>query len=167
MKVLGSCHCVFTFPLFFFHRGYESGSGAGGCSGLFCWNNRRPHGRRKVSYRVSTLYTGRYTCRWRRLTLVFISRSYKVLLHVRPKVDDFLCSESVLNRGTVSVDDTKGRSKLQAKPSMCYYIWFCIYRLKSACLASYFLKFKQWKYIWCKVITLEPQTFVQFCEPYQ
>ncbi|KAH6772623.1 AAA-type ATPase family protein [Perilla frutescens var. frutescens] len=29
------------------NMGYESSSGAGGCSGLFCWNNRRTHGRRK------------------------------------------------------------------------------------------------------------------------
>ncbi|XP_057808307.1 protein STICHEL-like [Salvia miltiorrhiza] len=29
------------------NMGYESSTGAGGCSGLFCWNNRRPHGRRK------------------------------------------------------------------------------------------------------------------------
>ncbi|PSS29098.1 Protein STICHEL like [Actinidia chinensis var. chinensis] len=27
--------------------GYESGSGAGGCSGLFCWNNGKPHRRAK------------------------------------------------------------------------------------------------------------------------
>ncbi|XP_022724655.1 protein STICHEL-like isoform X2 [Durio zibethinus] len=28
--------------------GYESGSGTGGCSGLFCWNNSKPHRRPKV-----------------------------------------------------------------------------------------------------------------------
>ncbi|KAL5786876.1 hypothetical protein ACOSP7_003825 [Xanthoceras sorbifolium] len=28
--------------------GYESGSATGGCSGLFCWNNTRPHNRGKV-----------------------------------------------------------------------------------------------------------------------
>ncbi|KAL1534958.1 protein STICHEL-like [Salvia divinorum] len=29
------------------NMGYESSTGAGGCSALFCWNNRRPQGRRK------------------------------------------------------------------------------------------------------------------------
>ncbi|XP_017979309.1 PREDICTED: protein STICHEL [Theobroma cacao] len=28
--------------------GYDSGSGNGGCSGLFCWNNTKPHRRAKV-----------------------------------------------------------------------------------------------------------------------
>ncbi|XP_057786146.1 protein STICHEL-like isoform X1 [Salvia miltiorrhiza] len=30
------------------NKGYESGSGGGGCSGMFCWNNRRPHTRGKA-----------------------------------------------------------------------------------------------------------------------
>ncbi|KAI3445530.1 hypothetical protein Pfo_002195 [Paulownia fortunei] len=30
------------------NMGYESGSGAGGCSGMFCWNNTRPHRRAKA-----------------------------------------------------------------------------------------------------------------------
>ncbi|KAL1564888.1 protein STICHEL-like isoform X2 [Salvia divinorum] len=29
------------------NMGYESSSGVGGCSAFFCWNNRRPQGRRK------------------------------------------------------------------------------------------------------------------------
>ncbi|XP_047982222.1 protein STICHEL-like [Salvia hispanica] len=33
-----------TFPD---NMGYESSTGAGGCSALFCWNNRKPQGRRK------------------------------------------------------------------------------------------------------------------------
>ncbi|XAR56222.1 DNA-directed DNA polymerase [Bertholletia excelsa] len=32
--------------------GYESGSGAGGCGGLFCWNNARPRRRTKVKQRM-------------------------------------------------------------------------------------------------------------------
>ncbi|XP_042064665.1 protein STICHEL-like [Salvia splendens] len=37
-------HNATTFPD---NMGYESSSGAGGCSAFLCWNNRRPQGRRK------------------------------------------------------------------------------------------------------------------------
>ncbi|KAL7235577.1 hypothetical protein ACSBR1_018965 [Camellia fascicularis] len=33
--------------------GYESGTGAGGCSGLFCWNNTKPDKRAKVKQRTT------------------------------------------------------------------------------------------------------------------
>lgn len=41
------CSITFTYSCCFF-RGYESGSGTGGCSGLFCWNNTKPHKRERV-----------------------------------------------------------------------------------------------------------------------
>ncbi|XP_022721340.1 protein STICHEL-like isoform X2 [Durio zibethinus] len=41
--------------------GYESGSGTGGCSGLFCWNNSKPHRRAKVKGTpVGSRRTGRF-----------------------------------------------------------------------------------------------------------
>lgn len=43
---------VLSYANIFMYRGYESGLGAraggGGCSGIFCWNNRRPQRRGKV-----------------------------------------------------------------------------------------------------------------------
>ncbi|KAL0384672.1 UNVERIFIED_CONTAM: protein STICHEL [Sesamum radiatum] len=36
------------------NMGYESGSGAGGCSGMFCWNNSRPHRRGKATRATTT-----------------------------------------------------------------------------------------------------------------
>ncbi|XP_011087602.1 protein STICHEL [Sesamum indicum] len=36
------------------NMGYESGSGAGGCSGMFCWNNSRPHRRGKAKRATPT-----------------------------------------------------------------------------------------------------------------
>ncbi|XVF23176.1 hypothetical protein REPUB_Repub13aG0014700 [Reevesia pubescens] len=42
--------------------GYESGSGSGGCSGLFCWNNSKPHRRTKVKGTpVGSRRTGRFS----------------------------------------------------------------------------------------------------------
>ncbi|XWS11587.1 hypothetical protein CRYUN_Cryun37aG0011400 [Craigia yunnanensis] len=41
--------------------GYESGTGTGGCSGLFCWNNSKPHRRAKVKGTpVRSRRTGRF-----------------------------------------------------------------------------------------------------------
>ncbi|XWS16631.1 hypothetical protein CRYUN_Cryun34aG0107300 [Craigia yunnanensis] len=42
--------------------GYESGSGTGGCSGLFCWNKSKPHRRAKVKGTpVRSCTTGRFS----------------------------------------------------------------------------------------------------------
>lgn len=101
----------------FFYRGYESGSGAGGCSGLFCWNSRRPHGRRKVGCSVLPLkgtYIHAQTMSFNRESS--ISRA---LLHVRPKVDDFLCWENVLNPGGQRRDSEDDRN---GGLEMFYYI---------------------------------------------
>lgn len=39
--IIDWCFCVTC-------RGYESGAGGGGCSGLFCWNNTKSNKRIKV-----------------------------------------------------------------------------------------------------------------------
>ncbi|XVE89317.1 hypothetical protein DITRI_Ditri19aG0192700 [Diplodiscus trichospermus] len=42
--------------------GYESGSGAGGCNGLFCWNNSKPRRRAKVKGTpIRSRRTGRFS----------------------------------------------------------------------------------------------------------
>nr|AFN58239.1 trichome branching-like protein [Gossypium arboreum] len=47
-------------------NGYESGSGTGGCSGLFCWNNSKPRRRAKVGQVKGTPVR---SCRTRRFSL--------------------------------------------------------------------------------------------------